>query len=529
MRVGNAAADQYQLDVYGEVMSALYTASRSGGVQSQAVWDLQLALMDFLKDGWALPDDGIWEVRGPRRHFTHSKVMAWVAVDRAVRTIEDCPELGGPLDDWRALRDQIHQEVCDKGFNEEKQAFTQYYGSTTLDASILMMPLVGFLPPSDPRVVSTVEAIERELTEDGFVLRYKTSDDGAVDGLTGREGAFLACSFWLADCLHMIGRVEDATTLFERLLGLRTTSVCCPKSTTRCPAAWSGTSPRPSPTCRWSTGGLPAHRPGAGTGPRRRRQGPHPPRVPRVADGLPVGHGPLQPVERRPAGPAPGAPGPHPAPVGGHPGGHGRRVSRRRRGARGGSRRRRGVRHAGRPVTHLDVSGEHPHRAAPPPARAGDGASGLAGSGSGRIGEGVLEIDTMLGGWERVTAGYLVEGPAPVLVETGSQSSVPVLLATLGDLGLGPGDLAGMVVTHIHLDHAGGVGDVAQAFPNATVYVHEKGRPPPGRSDHGWSASAAQVYGPLLDSLYGRLDPTPPERLHVLADGEEIEVAPGRC
>jgi GH15 family glucan-1,4-alpha-glucosidase len=221
VRIGNAASGQYQLDVYGEVMSALYTACEFDGVTSRAMWDLQRALVEFIETGWKQPDDGIWEVRGPRRHFTHSKVMAWVAVDRAVRTLEAWPTLEGPIDKWRELRDEIHAEVCEKGFNEKKQAFTQYYGSDLLDASILMIPLVGFLPAEDPRIISTVEAIERELVDDGFVLRYRTTDDGAVDGLTGREGAFLACSFWLVDCLHMIGRVDEANAMFERLLELR--------------------------------------------------------------------------------------------------------------------------------------------------------------------------------------------------------------------------------------------------------------------------------------------------------------------
>ncbi len=221
VRIGNAAAGQYQLDVYGEVMSALYTATRVGGATSRAVWDFQRKLIEFLEDGWKLPDDGIWEVRGPRRHFTHSKVMAWVAVDRAVRTLEEWPELEGPIDKWRTLRDEIHDEVCEKGYNADVGAFTQYYGCSQLDASILMMPLVGFLPATDPRVVSTVEAVQRDLVEGGFVLRYRTADDGEVDGLVGREGAFLACSFWLVDCLHMIGRVDEATEMFERLLGLR--------------------------------------------------------------------------------------------------------------------------------------------------------------------------------------------------------------------------------------------------------------------------------------------------------------------
>jgi GH15 family glucan-1,4-alpha-glucosidase len=221
VRIGNAASEQYQLDVYGEVMSALYSSAHSEGVHSRAAWALQTQLIDFIETGWTEPDDGIWEVRGPRRHFTHSKVMAWVAVDRAVRTLEQWPELEGPIDKWRTLRDDIFNEVCQKGYNEEVGAFTQYYGCTQLDASVLMIPLVGFLPPTDPRVVSTVEAIQRELVDHGFVLRYRTSDDGAVDGLTGREGAFLACSFWLVDCLHMIGREDEAVDLFERLLALR--------------------------------------------------------------------------------------------------------------------------------------------------------------------------------------------------------------------------------------------------------------------------------------------------------------------
>ena len=221
VRVGNAAAGQYQLDVYGEVMLALYSAARTEGVHSRAVWDLQVALIDFLEEGWREPDDGIWEVRGPRRHFTHSKVMAWVAVDAAIKTLEAWPELEGPIDKWRALRNEIHAQVCDKGWSEKQQAFTQFYGSDELDASILFMPKVGFLPPDDPRVISTVEAVERELLVDGFVLRYRTTDDGGVDGLTGREGAFLACSFWLADCLHLIRGTDDARALFERLLGLQ--------------------------------------------------------------------------------------------------------------------------------------------------------------------------------------------------------------------------------------------------------------------------------------------------------------------
>ncbi len=221
VRIGNAASDQFQLDVYGEVMSALYSSARAEGVHSRSAWGLQKQLVAFLEKGWQQPDDGIWEVRGPRRHFTHSKVMAWVAVDRAVRTLEEWPDLEGPLESWRSLRDDIFTEVCDKGYNTDVGAFTQYYGSDQLDASVLMIPLVGFLPPADPRVVSTVEAVQRDLMDHGFVLRYRTTDDGAVDGLTGREGAFLACSFWLVDCLHMIGRAGEAEELFERLLALR--------------------------------------------------------------------------------------------------------------------------------------------------------------------------------------------------------------------------------------------------------------------------------------------------------------------
>ena len=220
VRIGNAAAGQFQLDVYGEVMSALYEACRIGAVVSDPAWDLQKALMDFLKTGWAEPDDGIWEVRGPRRHFTHSKVMAWVAVDRAIRCAEEF-NLQGPVEEWRTLRTRIHDEVCERGYNADKKAFTQFYGSDELDASLLMIPLVGFLPPTDDRVVSTVEAIQRDLTEDGFVLRYRADEAHEVDGLSGHEGAFLACSFWLADCLSLMGRKDEARALFERLLALR--------------------------------------------------------------------------------------------------------------------------------------------------------------------------------------------------------------------------------------------------------------------------------------------------------------------
>ena len=220
VRIGNAAAGQFQLDVYGEVMSALYESQPEGESGDNPTWQFQLSLMEFLRDGWREPDDGIWEVRGPRRHFTHSKVMAWVAVDRAIKTAEE-HGFAGPVDQWKETRQEIHDQVCDQGFNLEKGAFTQYYGSDELDASLLMLPLVGFLPAHDPRMRGTIEAIERELVDGGFVLRYQTDESGDVDGLVGREGAFLACSFWFADCLSMIGREHDARQLLDRLLGLR--------------------------------------------------------------------------------------------------------------------------------------------------------------------------------------------------------------------------------------------------------------------------------------------------------------------
>ncbi|MBX6391666.1 MAG: glycoside hydrolase family 15 protein [Frankia sp.] len=221
VRVGNAAVDQFQLDVYGEVLDALHVARMATEVNGRDdSWGLQTKLMEFLETGWRKADEGIWEVRGPRRHFTHSKVMAWVAADRAVKGIVESG-LPGPVERWAALRDEIHREVCARGFDQERNTFTQYYGSKELDASLLNMPLVGFLPATDPRVVGTVAAIERELMEDGFVLRYPTADDGAVDGLPPGEGAFLACTFWLADNYALAGRVDDARELFERLLALR--------------------------------------------------------------------------------------------------------------------------------------------------------------------------------------------------------------------------------------------------------------------------------------------------------------------
>ncbi len=217
VRTGNAAVRQLQLDVYGEVMDALYQTHRAGLPSDATAWRLQAALLDFLERSWAGPDEGLWEVRGPRQHFTHSKVMAWVAFDRAIKSVES-RRLPGPVDRWRRLRDQIHAEVCAHGFDPRQGAFTQAYGSSHLDASLLLIPQVGFLPADDPRVVGTVAAIERELLRDGFVLRYPHAGQ---DGLPPGEGVFLACSFWLADCHALMGRMDDAKALFGRLLALR--------------------------------------------------------------------------------------------------------------------------------------------------------------------------------------------------------------------------------------------------------------------------------------------------------------------
>ncbi|WP_256107053.1 glycoside hydrolase family 15 protein [Streptomyces sp. ODS05-4] len=222
VRVGNGAAAQLQLDVYGEVTEALHLAHMTGLARNDYASLLQLKLIRYLEDHWNEPDEGIWEVRGPRRHFVHSKVMAWVAVDRTIKLIES-GDADGPLERWRELRDDIHRDVCEKGYDPERNTFTQSYGSKELDASLLLIPQMGFLPPDDKRVIGTIEAIQRELsTEDGFILRYPTEgDEAGVDGLEGDEGAFLACSFWLADDLAMIGRVDEARKLFEKLLGLR--------------------------------------------------------------------------------------------------------------------------------------------------------------------------------------------------------------------------------------------------------------------------------------------------------------------
>ncbi len=218
VRIGNAAAGQFQLDVYGEIMDAMHQARRAGIEPDEAAWQLQRALMEFLESSWQLPDEGIWEVRGPRQQFTHSKVMAWVAVDRAVKAVERFG-LDGPVDRWRSLRNQIHEQVCREGYSSDLGAFVQTYGSKRLDASLLMIPLVGFLPATDPRVQSTVRAIQRHLMEDGFVQRYDTSSE--VDGLPPGEGAFLACTFWLADNLALMGAHAEARDIFQRLLALR--------------------------------------------------------------------------------------------------------------------------------------------------------------------------------------------------------------------------------------------------------------------------------------------------------------------
>jgi GH15 family glucan-1,4-alpha-glucosidase len=219
VRVGNAAAEQFQLDVYGEVMDALHQARLHDIGPAQHAWSLQQMLLEFLEGAWDQPDEGIWEVRGGRRHFTHSKVLAWVAFDRGVQTVERLG-LEGPADRWRQLRAEIHEEVCREGFSVELNSFTQSYGSSELDASTLLIPLLGFLPPDDPRVVGTIEAVQRELMRDGFVERYKTQEQNAVDGLVGREGVFLPCSFWLVDALLMLERDDEARTLFEKLLGV---------------------------------------------------------------------------------------------------------------------------------------------------------------------------------------------------------------------------------------------------------------------------------------------------------------------
>ncbi len=218
VRIGNAASGQLQLDVYGEVLDALYQARAHGLGEDDEAWSLQKKLLAYLEKGWRGPDEGIWEIRGPRRHFTHSKVMCWVAFDRAVRAVEE-QGLDGPVDRWRHIRGEIHDEVCRKGYDPQLASFVQSYGSKELDASLLLIPLVGFLPAHDERVAETVDAIQRTLMRDGLVLRYLTHEEG-VDGLPPGEGVFLPCSFWLVDCLELLGRHDESHSLFERLLGL---------------------------------------------------------------------------------------------------------------------------------------------------------------------------------------------------------------------------------------------------------------------------------------------------------------------
>jgi GH15 family glucan-1,4-alpha-glucosidase len=217
VRIGNAAHGQRQLDVFGEVMDALHQARLGGLAEGVEDWSFQRAMLQHLGEVWVEPDEGIWEVRGGARHFTHSKVMAWVAFDRGIKAIEN-HGLDGPIEEWRAVRSAIHHDVCARGFDPGLNSFVQSYGSTELDASLLLIPTVGFLPPSDPRVLGTIDAVERRLFVEGFLLRY---DPVATnDGLPGTEGAFLACSFWLADAYVLTGRLADARRLFERLLGL---------------------------------------------------------------------------------------------------------------------------------------------------------------------------------------------------------------------------------------------------------------------------------------------------------------------
>jgi GH15 family glucan-1,4-alpha-glucosidase len=222
VRIGNAAAGQLQLDVYGEVIDALQLSCKSGLHDDRHTWSLQRSLLGFLERHWAEPDEGLWEVRGPRRHFVHSKVMSWVAFDRAASYASNAGETELAAK-WRRIRDEISRQVCEKGYDSRRGAFVQYYGAAELDASVLLISDVGFLPPDDPRMVSTMKALQQDLTQDGLLRRYELPPGrtSAVDGLAGSEGAFLACSFWLANALELSGRHEEAVELFERLLALR--------------------------------------------------------------------------------------------------------------------------------------------------------------------------------------------------------------------------------------------------------------------------------------------------------------------
>jgi GH15 family glucan-1,4-alpha-glucosidase len=217
VRVGNAASEQFQLDVYGEVVSVAFLGAERLARIERRLWPRWRAVIEYVETIWRKPDEGIWEARGPQRHYTYSKVMAWVVFDRAVRFAERF-ELDAPVDRWKQVRDEIHAEVCERGYDRERGTFTQYYGSKELDASVLNIPLVGFLPGTDERVTGTIDAVWRELGRDGFVSRYSTAETD--DGLPGDEGQFLACSFWLVNALARNGRVEQARTLFERLIAL---------------------------------------------------------------------------------------------------------------------------------------------------------------------------------------------------------------------------------------------------------------------------------------------------------------------
>jgi GH15 family glucan-1,4-alpha-glucosidase len=218
VRIGNAASTQLQLDVYGELMDCMYLCAKSGLPPEESAWRLQLALLEFLETAWKEPDEGIWEVRGERRHFTHSKIMAWVALDRAIKSVEQFGAQG-PIDRWRASREKIFDEVCQHGWSPSMGAFTQYYGSKELDAALLMAPVVGFLPATDPRMAGTIDAIQQKLVRDGFVERYATH--GVVDGVRGKDASFLPCTFWLADCLALQGKRREAREVFERVLAIR--------------------------------------------------------------------------------------------------------------------------------------------------------------------------------------------------------------------------------------------------------------------------------------------------------------------
>jgi GH15 family glucan-1,4-alpha-glucosidase len=217
VRIGNAASEQFQLDVYGEVAAVMFLGAEKLGRIELRLWPRWRAIVEHVKTIWREPDDGIWEARGPQRHYTYSKVMAWVVFDRAVQIAERFG-LDAPHDDWKAIRDEIHNEVCERGYDPKRRTFTQYYGSKELDASVLNIPLVGFLPGTDERVTGTIDAVSRELGRDGFVSRYSTAETD--DGLPGDEGQFLACSFWLVSALALNGRAQEARTLFERLLEL---------------------------------------------------------------------------------------------------------------------------------------------------------------------------------------------------------------------------------------------------------------------------------------------------------------------